>query len=129
MKRQQRNTWILVGVVALLGLGAIAEEVRERLTAPKPLLALASGIVREVVVECPLCARRRFERVRGRWEMEEPWRLPADTAQVERLLEVVAAPVRSRHPPQYYEAAKIGLAVPIATLQLGPHRLEFGTTD
>jgi hypothetical protein len=129
MNRQQRNTWILVGVVALLGMGAIAEQVRERLTAPKPLLALAPGGVREVVIECPLCTKRRFERVRGRWEMAVPYRLPADAAQVQRLLDVAAAPVRSRHPATHYQADKIGLAAPLATLTLGGLRIEFGTTD
>ena len=50
MNRQTRNTWVLVGVVAALGLAAVAEQVRDRMLAPKPLATVNAKTLREIVV-------------------------------------------------------------------------------
>jgi hypothetical protein len=129
VNRQTRNTWILASVVAILGLAAVAEQARDRMTAPKPLTALDRKTVNEIVLECPSCPRRRIERIQGAWWMAEPWVLPADAATVDRLLDVGSAPVRRRYKLKQLEPAKVGLEPAAATLTLGAQRLTFGTTD
>ncbi len=129
MNRQTFNTWILASVVAILGLAAVAEQARERMMAPKPLTALDRKTVREIVLECPACPRRRIERVQGAWSLAEPFVLPADVGTVERLLDIGSAPVRHRYKIEKFDPDKIGLEPPSAILTLGTQRLTFGTTD
>jgi hypothetical protein len=127
--KQKRNTWILVGVVVMLGLAAVAEQVRERRLAPKPLLGASLQGVNTIALECPGCPARRFERVQGAWRMVEPYDAAADPAAMSRILELPAAPVAMRHPVEHFELAKIGLAPPALVAVLGPYRFEFGGLD
>lgn len=127
--RQTRNTWVLVGVVAALGLAAVAEQMRERMLAPKPLARVNEKSLREIVLECPSCPRRRMERIQGAWTLSEPYSIAADPDMVARLVGVAGAQVRHRYRANQLEPAKVGLAPPFATLALGPLKLAFGTTD
>lgn len=129
MNRQTRNTWVLVGVVAALGLAAVAEQVRDRMLAPKPLATVNAKKLREIVVECPSCPRRRIERIQGAWSLSEPYAIAADPEVVERLIGVAASQVRHRYRADQLDPAKVGLAPPFATLALGPLKFSFGTTD
>lgn len=129
MQRALRNNLTLIGIVAILGAAALADQVRERLAAPRPLLALDPKSVHEIVLECPDCPRRRLEKIGGRWEMAEPYALPADPARIEGLLEIPKSIVQHHYSATALEPAKIGLVPPFATLTLGPRKLEFGTTE
>lgn len=129
MDKQKRNTWILVGVVVMLGLAAVAEQVRERKLAPKPLLGASLQGVNTIALECTGCPARRFERVQGAWRMTEPYDAPADPAAIARILELPEAPVAIRHPVEHFELDKIGLAPPPLVAVLGPYRFEFGGLD
>ncbi|HET7843840.1 MAG TPA: DUF4340 domain-containing protein [Xanthomonadales bacterium] len=129
MDRQKRNTWILVGVVVILGLAAVAEQVRERRTAPKPLLGASLRDVNTIALDCPGCPPRRFERVQGAWQMTQPYDAPADPAAIARILQLPRAPVAMRYPVEHFELAKIGLDKPLLVAQLGPYRFEFGGLD
>lgn len=129
MDRQKRNTWILVGVVVILGLAAVAEQVREQRTAPKPLLGASLRDVNTIALDCPGCPPRRFERVQGAWQMTQPYDAPADPAAIARMLELPRAPVAMRYPVEHFELAKIGLDTPTLVAQLGPYRFEFGGID
>ena len=129
MDKQKRNTWILVGVVVMLGLAAVAEQVRERKLAPKPLLGASLQGVNTIALECTGCPTRRFERVQGAWRMTEPYDAPADPAAIARILELPEAPVAIRHPVEHFELDKIGLAPPPLVAVLGPYRFEFGGLD
>ncbi len=128
MTRQTRQTWILLAVVAALGLAAIGETVRDRRNTPRPLLA---DPVRfdTIALECAQCAPRRFQRVQGRWEMVAPYVVPADPHEIERLLGLATAPVRRRFAIDDVDPVTLGLMPPFAVVQLGSQRIEFGTTD
>jgi len=128
MKRQTRQTWILLAVVAALGLAAIGETVRDRRNAPRPLLA-DSAHIDTIALECAQCAPRRFQRVQGRWDMVAPWVVPADPREIDRLLGLATAPVRRRFAINQVDPATLGFVPPFAVVQLGKRRIEFGTTD
>jgi hypothetical protein len=129
MRRQTLKTAILVGVVVLLGLAAVAERVRDRMLEPQPLLHQTASRPRLVARECPHCPALRFERIKGEWAMVAPYRAAAAQDAVARLIAIARAPARHRYDAARFDAARIGLAPPFATLTLDRTRLEFGTTD
>lgn len=113
----------------ILGLAAVAEQVRERRTAPRPLLGASLRDVNTIVLECTGCPVRRFERTQGAWVMTQPFDAPADPDAIARILELPRAPVAMRFPVEHFEPAKIGLDQPVIVAQLGPYRFEFGGFD
>ncbi|HVF34669.1 MAG TPA: DUF4340 domain-containing protein [Candidatus Saccharimonadia bacterium] len=126
MTRETWRTWILVGVVAVLGAGAIAEQARERRRAPKPLLRLDLSQVHEIERTCAGCDRLVLLKRQGAWELTQPYYAPADARKVAELGAIASAPVRQRFAPGTRDPAAIGLAPPSATLKLGTRTLEFG---
>lgn len=130
MTRQARHTWILIAVVAALGLAAIGETLRDRRNAPRPLFDVVPARIDRIVVECAACgAPRRFQRVQGRWEMTQPWAVPAEAARIGRLLGIPATPVRRRFGKPPADAAALGFEPAFARITLGELAIEFGTTD
>lgn len=128
MTRETWRTWILVGVVAMLGAGAIAEQARDRRRAPKPLLQLDLSQVHEIERTCGGCERVVLLKRQGAWELTQPYFAPADSRRVAELGAIASAPLRQRLAPAALDPAAIGLAPPTATLKLGARTLEFGTT-
>jgi hypothetical protein len=130
MTRQARHTWILVAVVAALGLAAIGETLRDRRNAPRPLLAQPPARVDAIELRCASCdGARRFQRVQGRWRMVAPWDVPADAETIDRLLAIPSIPVRRRFGDAPADAAALGLSPPFAEVMLGDVRIAFGTTE
>lgn len=129
MKRRTRTRWMLFGLVALLGAGVLAELKREEWALPQPLTTLDANTLEQVAVECRNCRARRFEKTGGRWQMREPYDLPADDDAVARLVAIAGAPVRRRHAATEFDAKKLGLDPPVAAARLGDIRIELGTTD
>jgi len=129
MLRETKSTWILVGVLALLGAGAIAEQAREKMLLPKPLLKLTLREVKEISRDCGGCVSLHFAKRQGEWEITQPFSAPADEEQVQKLVEIAASPVRRSYAATELEPDKIGLVPPFATLILGSRTLEFGTTE
>jgi hypothetical protein len=128
-RRQRRKTWILVGVVFVLGAAAVAEQVRERMLVPKPLYAAPERELRTIVLDCEGCTRRRLVRLRGAWELAEPYVLPVAPERIDEIMTILRAPVRNRHAAAEFDAKKIGLAPPYAVLQADQRTFEYGTTD
>jgi hypothetical protein len=129
MARPSRNALILVAIVAVLGFATLGETLRERLTRPTPLTALDPRTIHRIALECPDCPARVLEKITGRWMLTEPYNLPADPAQVERLLALASAPVRYRRPTSEVEAKDVGLAPPRGSVTLGGARIDFGGRD
>src|SRR5688572_13402947 len=126
MKRDTWRTWILVGVVAMLGAGALAEQARSRRLAPKPIVAIEAAQVREIERTCGAgCDKLVLLKRQGAWEITQPWVAPADAAKVAQLIAIAATPVRRAAPPGL-DAAALGLDPSYATLKLGTRTLEFG---
>lgn len=129
MRRSVRNTWILAGVVAFLLLAVFAEQARDRLLEPAPLLNLDRARLQQVTVQCAQCPPRRFQRVHGTWQMLAPWNMPANAAYVNKLVTIADTRIRRRLEPHQIDARAMGFERPFATLELGDRLLEFGTTD
>lgn len=129
MKRATRTNLILVGFVAALGFAAYWQVGKEIAGFEPPLSALNPETIEHVRVACLQCIPRRFERIDGHWMMREPYNLPADDAQVARLLSIAAAPVRSRRAFASLDAKKIGLNPALISLDLDTVHFDIGTTD
>jgi hypothetical protein len=129
MHRTTRTNLLLLGVLAVLGTAIFMQVNREIAQFEPPLSRLDPASVRMIRVECLYCVARRFERVGEHWQMREPYDLPANDAQVERLLAIANSAVRSRRPLGDLDAGKIGLDPPLMRLQLDGLHLDFGTND
>ena len=129
MRRATRNNLILLGVVAALGVAVYWQVGKEIAGFEPPLSALDPAAIDHVRVACLQCTPRRFERVDGHWMMREPYNLPADDAQVARLLSIAASPVRSRRAFASLDAKKIGLDPALMSLDLDTVHFDIGTTD
>ena len=129
MKRATRTNLILIGVVAALGVAVYWQVHREVARFEPPLSALDPATIGQVRVACLQCVARRFERIDGHWMMREPFDLPADDAQVARLLSIATSPVRSRRAFASLNAEKIGLDPALVSLDLDSMHFDIGTTD
>lgn len=126
MTRETWRTWILVGVVAVLGAGAIAEQARDRRRAPKPMMQIEFSALKQIERECNGCARLVAMKRQGTWELTQPWYAPADAEKLAQLVAIPASPLRRLLDPAPADPAAIGLAPPFATLKLDAHVLELG---
>ena len=126
MTRETWRTWILIGVVAVLGAGALAEQARDRRRAPKPLVQLETSQVHEIERICAGCDRLVILKRQGAWELTQPYFAPADPRKIAELVAIASAPLRQRLASNSLDPASMGLAPPVATLKLGPRLLEFG---
>lgn len=129
MKRRTRTLGLLAASAALLGTAVFAQLRHERAQGRDPLTDLDLAAVRTLAVDCRGCTPRRYEKVDAEWRMTAPRAQPADEASVARLLAIAQAPVRYRRAAGEFDAAKLGLDPPQATLQLDATTLAFGTTD
>lgn len=129
MKRATRINLILLCVVAALGFAAYWQVGKEVAGFEPPLSALDPATIEHVRVACLQCIPRRFQRVDGHWMMREPYDLPADDAQVARLLSITASSVRSRRAFASMDAKKIGLDPALISLDLDGEHFDIGTTD
>ncbi len=129
MKRSTRTNLVLAAIVAALALVVgwqVGSEIDRR---EPPLGAFDPATIERVGVRCARCVAREFIRRDGDWRMQAPYALDADDALVTRLVAIAASPVRKRHRLADFDLAKIGLAPPLITLELGPHVFEVGMTD
>lgn len=129
MKRAARINVILIVVVAALGVAVYWQVNHEVARFEPPLSALRPEQINHVAVSCLQCVARRFERVAGHWMMRAPYDLPADDAQVSRLLSIATSPVRSRRPSASLDPKKIGLDPALTSLDLDGAHFDIGTTD
>jgi hypothetical protein len=129
MKRRNRTLAFLLAATALLAAAVFAELRHERALALDPLTTIDVQTVQRLELSCRGCTTRRFDKVGGRWRTSGPQAQPADEALVAKLLAIATAPVRFRRAAGDFDAAKIGLDPPQATLVLDATVLKFGGTD
>jgi hypothetical protein len=129
MARPSRNTVVLIAVVAVLGLAALGETLRTQLMRPSPLTALDQRQIHQITLECQDCPRRVLQKITGRWVLDDPYVMPADPAQVERLLALAAAPVRHRRNVRDLDLTESGLNPSKSSVTLGTVKIEFGARD
>lgn len=121
----RRRFGLAVGVVALAAL-AWWSVARQPPAAPETLLPLDPAAITRIEVRAGTHATRRFEKRADGWWMTTPRLARADDAHVERLADIAAATVLGWRPASDFDAARIGLARPFATLRLDGRELVFG---
>ena len=129
MALPSRSTLVLIAVVGVLGLAALGETLRTQLMRPKPLTALDTRQIHRIALECKDCPPRSLAKITGRWVLDQPYDMPADQAQVERLLGLASAPVRHRRQFKDVDAKEAGLDPAKSAVTLGSVRIEFGGRD
>lgn len=129
MKRRTRTRLMLALLVALLGAAVYAERMREEWARPQPLTTADTSTATRIVVECRSCRGRVFERTQTGWRMREPYAFAANEEAVARLLAIASAPVRKRRAATQFDAKKLGLDPPVASIRIGELRIDLGTTD
>lgn len=126
MRRRARQRWIVgVVVLALLALAA-AQYLHEQRQAPGTLLDLDPAAITSVTLALSGQPPESYRRHDGHWWQADGKR--ADDGRLQELAEIAQAPVVSWRPTADFEAAKIGLAPPLARLTLDGQALDFGTT-
>ncbi|UXI68586.1 DUF4340 domain-containing protein [Tahibacter amnicola] len=129
MKRETRKNLFLLSLVTALAAGSWWVVIGERQAAYTPLTTMAADID-ILAIDCPSqCRSRRFAREEGRWQMREPYAMPAEPEAVRRLLALAVAPSRSRRPASQYDLSKIGLRPALAIVTIGHEALSLGGTD
>ena len=129
MRRHLRQNLLLTAAVAALAAIVWFVTAREQASTLAPLTDIDTTRIAAVTVSARGKPIRRFDRHDGRWWMREPYAMPAHKDAVARLLAIAAAPTRSRHARDRFDAARVGLDPPQAVLELDGRRLEFGVTD
>ena len=126
MRRAARQRWIVLGLVAALLALAGAQYLHDRRAAPGSLLGLDADAITTVTLELPGHPAEHYRRHDGHWWRADGTR--ADDGRLDELAGIAAAPVASWRAASAFDLAKLGLAPPLARLQLNQRTLDFGTT-
>ncbi|NKN34121.1 hypothetical protein [Marichromatium bheemlicum] len=123
--------WRINLVLALLLIGmlvAIHGELRHR-HQRSMLAAIDPTQVQRIALERVGEPTLEFMRGASGWELQAPFRAPADAARIERLLGVLEIPVQQSFPAAGLELAPLGLAPPRVRLHVDARTFTFGATD
>ena len=126
MRRAARQRWLVSGIALVLLALAAMQYLHDQREAPGTLLALDPASITSVRLTLHGHPPEMWRRHDGRW-----WQADgqlADEGRLQELTGVARAPVISVRPARDFDPAKIGLAPPMARLQLDAHTLDFGTT-
>jgi hypothetical protein len=123
--RQLKSTLIVIGVIALLGMGAAADQIRERMLTDRPL-AVTPSTLHSIVVRSQGLPERRFEHRLGHWRMTAPYDAAVADATVQSLIGVLRAPSHQRYPEKEFDPGAIGLANPVASIEFDGVVYPFG---
>lgn len=126
MKRALRNRlWLLCAVIALvaivLWLGA-----RDQRTAPLTLTDLDPDSITRIELAISQQQPQVFERSGGHWWRVSPSRMRGNDEHLQRLAKLALTPVARWAHANEFDAAKVGLAQPAATLVLDGVQLRYG---
>jgi hypothetical protein len=126
MRRAARQRWILPGIALVLLALAAVQYLHDRRQAPGTLLDLDPAAITSVTLTLSGQPPERYRRHDGHWWQPDGQR--ADDGRLQELTEIAQAPVISWRPAADFDAAKIGLAPPVARLTLDDEAVDFGTT-
>jgi hypothetical protein len=129
MRRVVRQRLILLVIVAALALLAWWQMQRDAHDEAGTLTSLDPAGITHITLSLPGTATLHYEKRQGHW-----WRIDgtpqrAIDGRLSDLADTAAAQVLSWRPASDFDAAKIGLAPPQATLTLDGTALEFGETS
>ena len=126
MRRKARQRWIMLGIALVLVALASMQYLHDQREAPGTLLELEPAAITSVTLALPGQPPESYRRRDGHWWQADGQR--ADDGRLQELTEIAQAPVVAWRPDADFDAAKIGLAPPVARLALDGHVLDFGTT-
>ncbi len=118
---------LLLLVLGGLGLAIRVEVARE--SSPQTLAGLDPADLRQIEVERGGEPKVRLERTADGWRLREPMDTDADQGQVEKLLQVLSAPVHRSFPERAAAPAELGLDPPRIVVRLDGLKLAFGSLD
>lgn len=125
-KRLRTNLYLAAVVAALVAFALIAPRLDE---APVTHALVDIGEdVSEIHVNRNGDPHLSLQRQSGTWKIVHPANLPADTFQVDALLESLHAPLPDRYPIEEVDTAELGLAQPEWTVSVNGKTLQVGNT-
>ncbi|WP_430391710.1 hypothetical protein [Dyella sp. 20L07] len=129
MKRTTRQRLWLIGGAAVLVSAAAWQWQRDASDAPGTLLKKPPSTVSEITLGIGNSPMEHYTKRDGHWWRTDGAPVRTDDGRLGELSDTAAAEVLSWRPASDFDAAKIGLAPPLAVLSLDGQRLEFGETS
>ncbi len=129
MKRHTRQRLWLIGGTALLLAAAGWQWQRDSAQAPGTLLTQAPGDITQVALRLGSGPLEHYARRDGHWWRTDGTPARTDDGRLTELVQTAGAAVLSWRPMSDFDAARIGLAPPVATLTLDSTQLDFGETS
>jgi hypothetical protein len=126
MRRAARQRWTVACIALVLLALAAVQYLHDRRQAPGTLLDRDPAAITSVTLSLSGQPPERYRRHDGHWWRADGQR--ADDGRLQELTEIAQAPVISWRPASQFDAAKIGLAPPVAQLTLDDRAVDFGTT-
>lgn len=121
---RQRLT-LMFAVAVLLALAGWQWH-RDALSAPGTLLKIEPTSIHRIALTLAGAPAMHYEKRAGHWWRMDGTPTRADDGRLGELANTAAAEVLSWRPASDFQAAKIGLAPPLAVLVLNGHTLAFG---
>lgn len=118
-----RRLLAILALFALIGAVAWQWHADETEAAAHRLTSLDPAAVSRIEVRLKGWPEQRFERREGRWTGDAAH---VDEGRADELAALADTPVAEWRPASAFDAAKIGLAPPLATLVLDDVRVDFG---
>ncbi len=121
-----------VNLILLLVLVALAVLIRQEVaqeSSPQTLAGLDPADLRQISVERTGEPSVRLERTADGWRLREPMDTDAEQGQVDKLLQVLSAPVHRSFPENAAAPGELGLEPPRIVLRLDRLSLAFGNLD
>lgn len=128
MKRQHLNL-ILLGTAAALGAAVYFTQGKDAAKKNPPLTALKPDALTHVVLSHPNAPDIVLDKKDGKWVLSAPVQVAADPFEINTLLNLATAEVRSSVDPKEVKLADLGLAPPGFSLTLNEQKLEFGAVQ
>lgn len=127
MNRAARQRLIVfVVVAALVGLTGWQVHRDNAVIRDHTLLPIAPAAITHIELAFRGGSAQRYTRRDGHWTLDAATPAPADDGRLGELTSLAGSPVYSWRPIGDFNPAKIGLAPPLATLQLDDLKLEYG---
>jgi hypothetical protein len=123
--KQQKLNLVLLGAAAALGATIYLTREKEPPKNP-PLTALKADQLSHVVLSHPQAPDIVLDKKDGRWMLSAPVQTPADPFEINTLLGLASAEVRSSLDPKDVKPKDLGLDPPGISLTLNQQKLEFG---
>lgn len=129
MKRATRRRLAWLAVVGIVVVAALWQWQRDRLNDPGNLLGIDPAAVNQIGLQFQSAPMQHYSRHDDHWWRADGQNARADDGRLDELTQTAAAEVLQWRPVQDFSLSRIGLAPPLAILELNGRRVEFGETS